>query len=130
MRLGRGGASAIEFALGVSVLLLLAGGIAEWGWTMRCQTSAISAAREGARTGSGTAQLDDPELAAVIRSAASLDSAGLDSETATITATQSGVTPDVVLTVELSLPHPSLVPLVPSLATLSHSFTMRMQEQP
>jgi hypothetical protein len=111
-------------------MLLLFGGIMEWGWAMRTETATISAAREGARTGAGTDQDDDPETSAELRAAAMLDDAGLDSSTATITATQTGVDPDGVITVDVSLPHPALVPLIPSLTNLTANATMRMQDQP
>ena len=120
----------MEFALGVSVLLVLGVGIAEWGWAMRCQTAVISAAREGARTGAGTLQEDDPEAAAEARAIAALDDAGLDSSTATVVATIDGVDPDAAITLSVDLPHPSLAPLVPTLGTLSSTATMRLQDQP
>ncbi len=126
----RQGASAVEFALGASVLLVLGAGITEWGWAMRCQTAVISAAREGARTGAGTLQDDDPIASAEVRAAAALDDAGLDSDTATVTATIDGADPDASISVSVDLPHPALVPLVPTLGTLSSTATMRLQDQP
>lgn len=111
-------------------MLVLIGGIVEWGWAMRTQTAVVSAAREGARAGAGTAQDDDPETTAETRAALMLEDAGLNDDDATITATQSGSSPDTVIVVDIAIEHPSLMPLVPTLDTLRASSTMRMQEQP
>jgi Flp pilus assembly protein TadG len=60
----RRGANAIEFALVMPVLFAIVTGIMDYSWVFMLRNGAMNAARIGARTGSVTAQGDDPNGAA------------------------------------------------------------------
>jgi Flp pilus assembly protein TadG len=127
----RRGAAAIEFAMVLPVLLALLFGIIEYGWIFFQQSNILAAAREGARYGVTFEQAGSPTptSAAQARVATVLDSYGISSGTATITATQSGSTPSEVLTVQVVVPYTPLIGLVPTPDNLTGQMTMLLELQ-
>lgn len=127
----RHGGAAIEFALVLPVLLALIFGIIEYGWIFFQQANILSAAREGARLGVTVAQdaSPDPGTTAVTRVQAVLAQYGIDSASATITATQSGATPQETLTVQIAVPYDPLIGFVPTPASLGGEMTMLLELQ-
>ncbi|MGC4122013.1 MAG: pilus assembly protein [Myxococcales bacterium] len=80
------GASAVEFALVLPLLLLLVMGTIDWGYYFFTEQIVVNASREGARAGS-LATLGDASSQASVAAAQYLTRAGLDSSRATILAT-------------------------------------------
>ncbi|HEY3452396.1 MAG TPA: TadE family protein [Myxococcales bacterium] len=82
------GASALEFALVLPLLLLLVMGILDWGYYFFAEQIVVNAAREGARAGS-LATLDSALAQAEATSVASeyLTRAGLDATRAVVATT-------------------------------------------
>lgn len=76
-RRGRRGAEAIEFALTLPILLLMIGGIADFGWFAIHQSSIQSAAAAGARWASKAPADADPVVLAQSQARASLDQYGV-----------------------------------------------------
>jgi Flp pilus assembly protein TadG len=127
MRPSRKGASALEFALCLPVVITLLTGILDWGSYLSAMHEAQSAAREGARLGAATRQDEDPVGRAEARAAARLLEVGI---TGAGVATLSGLSPDQVITVDVSAVYTPYVGLVPVPATVNGGMTMRMEDQP
>lgn len=131
MRTSRKGGAAIEFALVLPVLLFLVFGIVEYGWIFFQQANVLSAAREGVRLGVTVAQTasPDPASTASTRAVAVLNQYGMDGATATITATNSGTSPQETLTVDVVVPYDPLIGFVPTPGNLHAQMTMLLELQ-
>ncbi len=127
MRRSRRGASAIEFALCLPVVVALLTGILDWGAYLSAMHEAQSAAREGVRLGAATDQDEDPVTLAENRVADRLAEAGVKGSGV---ATLSGLSPDQVMTVTVSGSYSPFVGLVPVPSTVNGAMTMRMEDQP
>ncbi|MCB9796658.1 MAG: pilus assembly protein [Alphaproteobacteria bacterium] len=115
MRRRRGGASAIEFALGFPVLMVLLFGVMDWSWQLTHQLTAVSAAQRGARIAAGVDAEDGPEVIAKAEARAWLDAHAMDGGSATIDVTIAELAGSTgpVLTVTVSAPLEPLVGLLP-----------------
>jgi Flp pilus assembly protein TadG len=127
----RRGAAAIEFAMVLPVLIALLFGIIEYGWIFFQQSNILAAAREGARYGVTFEQggSPTPTSAAQTRVSSVLTSYGIDSASATVSATQSGSSPSEVLTVQIVVPYDPLIGLVPTPDNLTGTMTMLLELQ-
>lgn len=126
----RRGSNALEFALVTPVLVVLLGGITEWGWFFASEMLLLHSVKEGARRGAAVALADGPgtKAAARVREAAAATMLGSAAASAmtinTSTATSSGVT---ILTVTAELPYTSLTSLVPTPPKLRGSLSVRLE---
>lgn len=111
--LNRRGANAIEFALIMPVLALLFTGIIDYGWIYLIRTSAVTAARAGARAGAFTVQTGGPESIASTAALNKWNSLGVPVVVTTpdIVAFRTG-TPELMV-VRVSVDTGSLIGLVP-----------------
>jgi Flp pilus assembly protein TadG len=128
----RKGASAIEFALVLPILLTMLLGIMEFSWLFLEQSSVSAAVREGARLGVtySTAGSTTPASAAVTRTKAALTEAGLNGTAATVTTSYIGTSPSQKLKVVVSVPYTSLTGFFAFVPTnLTASMTMLLEDQ-
>ena len=107
---GERGASAVEFAMIVPLLIVLVIGIAEFGHAFSVQGTLSAAAREGARA---MALQNDPAAArTAVRTAASTVSPGITNAQITITPTScpltGGTTSSTYVSVTIRYPKPYL----------------------
>lgn len=131
-----GGAAAIEFALLLPVLVLLAMGIVEYGWMLYERSECTRAVREGVRyavvmPSSGT---PDPATIAKTRATTVLAGLGIDTTDATFTTKYDDLTKDAkatndTLTLRLKLRYrPVTGGLVPTPSNLQVSMSMMLQD--
>jgi Flp pilus assembly protein TadG len=100
----RSGAAAVEFALLAPVLFFIIFGILEWGWFMSRQAIVVSAAQEGGRAAQISTTTGAWSANAKTYATNVLQSAGINTSSATITSTWDGAAPGYV-TVTVSVPH-------------------------
>lgn len=124
---GRRGSNAVEFALTLPVLLLLAAGVVDLGQYLRVADAAVAAAAEGARAGS----LVEEDQAAIGKTMAERAwiAADLDG-TALVVATVSGVDPNARLQVDVTVPYAPFFGFLALPPTVTYSHTMRLLHQP
>lgn len=117
-RQGRRGASAIETALILPVLLTLFGGTVDTAWYLYQRNALVDAAQAAARAGAVTGTQAEFAADASTAAAARLAAEGVDPSQVTVTAEQStGST--TMITVTLTLPFSPVVGLVPLPDSLS-----------
>lgn len=122
----RRGTAAVEFALTVPVLLILALGLVEWGWVFTREVAVIQAVRDGAVAGSCVRLTLDPVAAARSRVFKSLDASGFVSTEATVNAVVTPFPWGQVITVTVSVPYHKVVNLFPAPSVLEWDATMQM----
>ena len=133
MRIRRG-ASALEFALTLPVVLVILAGILEYGWYLFQLANVVHALRDGARIGV-TVPLDDatpPTARAESHARAVLSGLGVpcDSGGGCVVVASIGSTGEVdVLNLSIEVDYTPVVGLLPSPSHLHGTFTMMMQEQ-
>lgn len=121
--------SAIEVALTLPLFLTLLAGVLEWGLVLPRQALVEHCARDAARAGALTESADAPAAAAAARARQRLAESGLDPDSATIDATVISSAVGDLISVEISLPYPPLLGLVPTGATLEGTGRMRLEDQ-
>lgn len=118
MRPARAGGAAMEFALTLPVLMILLGGVIEWGWFLHREVGVIQAVRDGALAGALTERGADPAAAAVARARVALEQEGLDSAAATLSASTEPATTGTLVRLSAVVPHEALLHLLPVPAQL------------
>ena len=130
----RRGASALEFALTLPVVMIVLAGILEYGWYLFQLANVVHALRDGTRIGV-TVPLTDtipPTDRAEQHARSVMNGLGVpcdEGEGCTITAI---ITPSEefdVLNLTIEVDYTPIVGLLPSPSQLQGSFTMMMQEQ-
>lgn len=113
----RRGGAALEFALCAPILLLVLGGMVEWGWYFSQQILVEGAARDAARAGATADKGADLAQIAERRARSSLDGAGFDGDGASVSVStwNDAELGEEVLEVQVSVDHHPLVSLVPVL---------------
>lgn len=136
MSRARTGASVLEFALMLPVLVVLAAGVAQWGMYLRERMLLARAAREAVRAGAVTSIEATPAPAQVAeaRARAALDTYGLDGSAALIETSYDNLNAsgpcdtDDTLTVVVAMPTQSLISIVPMPAQVVASMTMIIED--
>lgn len=128
-RTNRRANTAIEVALTLPLFLVLLAGVLEWGLVLPRQSVVEHCARDAARAGALTESSDDPAGAAAARARQRLAEAGFDVDAATVTAVVMSSAVGDLVSVEISLPYPPLLGLVPTGATLEGTGRMRLEDQ-
>ena len=130
----RRGASALEFALTLPIVMVVLTGILEYGWYLFQLSNVVHALRDGTRIGVTVPLEDDegPIMRAESHARAVLDGLG-------VPCTESGgclvraniaVTGDVdIMTMSIEVDYTPIVGLLPTPALLHGDFTMMMQAQ-
>ncbi len=95
---------AIEFALVVSVLLTLVGGVLSWGFAIQRHIALIHISRDAALTGARATQEEGPEAVAAARASAALTTAGFDPDESTIATSVVTLSSGSALTVRITVP--------------------------
>lgn len=132
----RRGASAVEFALALSVLIFLMMATVEYAWLLFQRTQAVHAVREGCRYGATVAYgaSPSPDSLAAARTKASLVEYSFDADDVTITTTYADLTLDAAgtmdtLRVEAVLVYrPLMGGLVPTPGGFSVSMSSMLQD--
>lgn len=126
----RRGASALEFALILPILLALIVGIIDFGWYFQANGQVVAAVREGTRLGV-TYPSDEAPAQAITRIRAVLTGYGFNGAAAVITTAPVGATPNEMLSVTVSLPFDPLVGMVAVAmpTNLTASMTMLLEQQ-
>ncbi len=133
MRIRRG-ASALEFALTLPIVMVVLTGILEYGWYLFQLSNVVHALRDGTRIGV-TVPLDDdggPVPRAETHARAVLDGLGVPCTEGggCIVRANIAVVGDVeAMTMSIEVDYSPIVGLLPSPALLRGEFTMMMQEQ-
>ena len=128
----RRGASAVEFALTLPVILVIASAVIDYGWYLHQATSVVHAVREGARFGSTVALDDGPDVEAVNQTTTVLNtlgvpcSSGAGCEVAAILGT-TGTLTSMTVTAEIEYLAP--FGLVPTPEVLRGQLTMAVEDQ-
>ena len=117
------GAAAVEFALVLPLLLLLALGGVDWGWYFYLRGVVASAAREGARAGSISWNQTTAENAATSH----LSRLGLPSGRASATATPTNVNGAPAMRVIVTYPGSSLTGFTGTPANVQATAEMRRE---
>lgn len=126
-RAPRRGAAAVELALSLPIVLMLAGAVFDYGMFMRSLAFANNAVREGARAGARMEVSDTPgpEEVALTSVARVLDDAGVASGAYDVSA---AITGDDGIAVSVDIPFTPLVGLVPTPASARAAIVMRLQD--
>jgi Flp pilus assembly protein TadG len=130
----RRGASALEFALTLPIVMAVLAGILEYGWYLFQLSNVVHALRDGTRIGV-TVPLDDdegPSARAEAHARAVLDGLGVpctESGGCAVTATI-GPSGDIsTLTTAIAVDYTPIVGMLPTPSQLSGTFTMMMVDQ-
>ena len=131
----RRGASALEFALTLPIVMVVLTGILEYGWYLFQLSNVVHALRDGTRIGV-TVPLDDddgPVLRAENHARSVLDGLGVpctDGGGCIVQGTIATIGDIQAMTVSIEVDYSPIVGLLPTPALLRGDFTMMMQEQP
>ena len=109
----RRGASALEMAFILPILLLVLAGIMDWSMMLFQQMSVVVAAGRGARIAAGVAEREGPTGLARASAEAWLARFGLAPELAEVSASLGGSGDAATITVTVTVPYHPLVGLIP-----------------
>lgn len=132
----RRGASAIEFALTLPVLIVIIAGITEYGWLLHQRAQLVRAVREGVRLAvvGPNSSNPVPSTTAVTRTRELLNEFAFDMSTASVTARMSNQhadaanTNDTISVTALVRYQPLMGGLVPSPRDIDASLVMMLQD--
>jgi len=130
----RRGASAIEFALTLPVIVVVLAGILEYGWYLFQLSNVVHALRDGTRIGVTVPRADETGAAARAETHARtvLDGLGVpctDGGGCIVTATIAASGDVDTLTMAVEVDYEPIVGLLPTPSQLHGTFTMMVQEQ-
>ncbi len=129
----RRGAQAIEFALGLPIMVMLVSGTVDLSWYLHLKHGVVNVAGQAARAGAAVdpedTNLSPVQVAQGVASDAWTQSYGQG--TLNVSAQTSGVAPDRMLTVTASLDFSEarLIGFLPAPATVQHVAVMRLDSQ-
>ncbi len=132
----RRGASAIEFALTLPVLIVIVAAITEYGWVLHQRAQLVRAVREGVRLGvvGPNSSNPVPSTTAILRTRELLEEFAFDMSTATVTAqltnqhADAANTDDTMAVTAVVRYQPLMGGLVPSPVDIDASLTMMLQD--
>ena len=130
----RRGASALEFALTLPIVMAILAGILEYGWYLLQLSNVVHALRDGTRIGV-TVPIDDaegPTLRAEAHARSVLDGLGVpctEGGGCWVNATIGPSGDITTLTMAIEVDYTPIVGLLPAPSQLHGTFTMMMQEQ-
>jgi Flp pilus assembly protein TadG len=130
----RRGASALEFALTLPVIVAVLAGILEYGWYLFQLSNVVHALRDGTRIGVTVPSTDETGAAAraEAHARAVLDGLGVpctDGGGCNVTATIAAAEDVDTLTMAIEVDYEPIVGLLPTPSQLHGTFTMMVQEQ-
>ena len=128
------GASALEFALTLPVVVAVLAGILEYGWYLFQLSNVVHALRDGTRIGVTVPSTDETGAAARAEAHARivLDGLGVpctDGGGCIVTASIATIEDVDTLTMAIEVDYEPIVGLLPSPTQLHGTFTMMLQEQ-
>lgn len=125
----RRGNAALEFALAAAIVVVLLGGVIEWGWLLSREVAVVQVARDAAQTASRTRLVDDPEVVAERRAEQALVELGVPMGSAEVTTTFETGDGGEVIRVRVEVPYEGIVSLVPTPSMLVAETAMRLEDQ-
>ena len=125
----RRGAAATELAIALPLVLLIVGGVVEWGWYFSRSTALVQVTRDAALAGVLTEVDDDPEGAALARAQDVLDALGFEPGSATVEATVLDTAQGLTLEVSASHPYDELLVFMPTPDQLAARAELRLEDQ-
>lgn len=132
MKRARRGGSAIEFALTLPVLLVMFGGVIEYGWFFFHQQAVLSAIRDGTRFGVTISQDEDPDYEAEVRAKEVLEGFSLPCEDEADCQVEATFLVDDYDFLRLDIAYayePLMGGLLPTPEFVRASFTMALEDQ-
>lgn len=129
----RRGATAVEFALTMPILIAVLGGLLEYSWYLQSLAGVVHATREGVRYGATLAAKDSPEVEAEAHAAVVLKGLGVDcsgAATCAFAGTVASTGTLDALTLQTTVTYVPIAGLVPAPETLFASVTMALEQQP
>ena len=126
-RLNERGASAVEFAILLPVLLLILFGIIEFGMMMYGREIVTNATREGARAGivQGPPKRTEGEITAIANTY--LSTTGVNPADVSFTVTGEGLANPNTLTVNAAYTYNFLIPYIPTVVGIPNPLTITTQ---
>jgi Flp pilus assembly protein TadG len=126
-RLNERGATAVEFAILLPVLLLILFGIIEFGMIMYGREIVTNAAREGARAGivQGPPKRTEGEITAIANTY--LSTTGVNPADVSFTVTGEGLANPNTLTVNAAYTYRFLIPYIPTVVGIPNPLTITTQ---
>ncbi len=128
----RRGAAAVEFALMLPVVMLIASAVLDYSWYLHRSADVLTATRDGTRFGATVEQTDDPVTSATDRATTSLTDMGFDCAGASgcdIDAELDEVGGRAVLRVTLRVDYTPVIGLVPTPDDMSATLVMALEDQ-
>ncbi len=130
-RAARRGASAVEFALTLPILLALASAVVDYGWYLSQSINVLNSTREGLRVGAMVPYDDGPDAEAETWTTSLLKSYGIDCEalSCNISAAVGTVDGYDAMTLTVDIPYTAPVGVVPVPVSLQAELTMALEDQ-
>jgi Flp pilus assembly protein TadG len=127
----RRGASAVEFALTLPLLIVMISAIVDLTWFLQQETSLLQGVREGVRVGASTVAENDPLGTARLHTEDALKSLGIDCAAVDCDITASVDTSGALdlITLAAVVPYEAPFGLLPSPEDLRASLTMALEDQ-
>lgn len=130
LRLPRRGASAVEFALTLPIVMLIISAVLDYGWFLAQDANVLHAVREGARVGVAVPLDDGPDTAAINHTTQILEVMGIGCGSGCEVTATIGTTATLdVMTVRAVIPYDPLLGIVPVPVELRSELTMALEEQ-
>lgn len=130
LRAPRRGAAAVEFALTLPVVIVVATAILDYSWFLNRSADVLTAVREGTRHGTTIEQEDDPVTEAISHTETALGTYGLScSGGCDIEAQLNDLDGITTLTVQTRVPYEPIVGLVPTPENMGATLTMALEDQ-
>lgn len=126
----RRGAAAVEFALTLPIVLVVATAILDYSWFLNRSADVLTAVREGARHGATIEQDDDPVGEAIARTTASLANYGVEcGGGCEVNAELRELDGLATIYVEARVAYEPMVGLVPTPENMGATLTMALEDQ-
>ena len=126
----RRGAAAVEFALTLPVVLVIATAILDYSWFLNRSADVLTAVREGTRHGATIEQDDDPGAEAVTHTEAALNGYGFTcSGSCSVNAFVGEVDGMATVSVQATVPYEPIVGLVPTPENMGATLVMALEDQ-
>ena len=129
-RRARSGAAAVEFALTLPVVIVVATAILDYSWFLNRSADVLTAVREGTRHGTTIDQADDPAAEAATRTETALSDYGFTcSGSCSINAVVGDLDGMSTITVQATVPYEPIVGLVPTPENMGATLVMALEDQ-
>lgn len=126
----RRGAAAVEFALTLPVVIVVASAVLDYSWFLNRSADVLTAVREGTRHGATIEQDDDPAAEAMTRTQTALTDYGFTcSGSCSVNATVGDLDGMATVQVVASVPYEPIMGLVPTPENMGATLVMALEDQ-